>query len=197
MAVLGPMSALITSVGATQPPPVSACHIEGWSIDPDPTGLRVRAGPDKAAREIGRLPAFVRSDDGDYGPGFAVTGARGGWLRIAHASDAWRPSDLPRRTVFSGEGWVHGSRVRLGIQSGQGFAGPGGGGRPVVDIGRNWISDYGVIGGVLDCNGAWVKVAYAVPAGKAARGARRGAAWFTATCGDQRTTCDLPDAPRR
>ena len=177
--------------------PQRGCAIEGWSIDPDPRGLRVRAGPSLSARELGRLPAFVRDQDGDYGPIFAITGAQNGWLHIADARDAFRPSDLPRRPIYKGAGWVHGSRVRMGVQSGVGYAAPNVKAARTMEIGRNWLSDYGRVEGVQDCSGKWVKVAYAVPAGKPAKGARTGAAWFTGSCGDQRTTCDMADAADR
>ena len=193
------LGAIVVLVPAALPgaPTMISCQVEGWSVDPDQTGVRVRAGPDRAARQLGRLPAFVRSGDGDYGPAFAITGAQHGWLRIADARDTWRPSDLPRRPVYAGVGWVHGSRLRLGIQSGAGRTAPAASAPLVVDIGRNWLSDYGKVIGGADCRGKWGTGAYVIPAGKPARGARQGAAWFTNSCGDQRTTCDLPDVAAR
>lgn len=172
--------------------PERACRIEGWSIDSDPSGLRVRAGPAKTAREVGRLPAFVHDRDGDYGPAFTIVAARDGWLRIVQANDRWRPSDLPARPVYAGSGWIHGSRARLGVQSGVGRAAPRRDAPIVVDTGDQWLTDAGTISDITDCAGGFAKLRYHLPAKVKARGARAGEAWFAPACGDQRTTCDLP-----
>jgi hypothetical protein len=162
-----------------------ACSIEGWSIDPDPQGLRVRAGPSATARVVGRLPGFVRDDDGDYGPGFAIVGAQGGWLHIRDARDAWAPT--PRAT-YRGAGWVHGSMVRVAVQSGTGRALPSPDAAALVDIGGEWLTEKGQVSAVTGCRGRWAKLRYALTAAPA-RGSRTGEAWFTGICGDQRTTC--------
>lgn len=181
---------------ATRATSRAACRIEGWSIDPDPSGLRVRAGPARTAREIGRLPGFVRDRDGDYGPAFTIVAARDGWLKISGANDRWRPSDLPPRAVFAGSGWIHGSRVRLAVQSGIGRAAPRFDAATIVDSGDQWLTDAGVVDAVTDCAGDFARLRYHLPAGAKVQGARNGEAWFDRTCGDQRTTCDLPPSPR-
>lgn len=121
---LSGLSATLAAPTGSHAAPARACAVEGWSVDRDRRGLNVRAGPSVTAAVLGRLPAFVVSDDGDYGPAFRIVEARGGWLRIRDANDAWRPSDLPRRPTFAGTGWVAGSAVRVAVQSGVGRAAP-------------------------------------------------------------------------
>lgn len=177
------------SVAAPRSTPARACAIEGWSIDRDPRGLSVRRGPSAGSPVVGRLPAFVVDEDGDYGPAFRIVGARGGWLHIRQANDAWRPSALPRRPVYAGSGWVHGSMVRVAVQSAIGRAAPMPRAAVVVDTGGDWLSARGTVTAVTDCSGPSARVRYTLPAAPR-RGPRLGEAWFTAICGDQRTTCD-------
>lgn len=194
--LLGVIAALGSSLGGAPPPRVAgavsagSCAIEGWSIDRDPRGLQVRQGPSAKSAVVGRLPPFVVSDDGDYGPAFQIIAAEAGWLHIREAKDAWRPSDLPRRPIYAGEGWVHGSMVRVSVQSASGHAAPAADSELLVDTGGDWLSERGVVTGITDCAGDWAKVRYHLPA-QPARGQRSGAAWFNAICGDQRTTCDF------
>lgn len=169
--------------------PSGACAIEGWSIDRDARGLNVRAAPSVTAAVVGRLPAFVVSDDGDYGPAFRIVAARDGWLRIRDANDAWRPSDLPRRRTYAGAGWVAGSAVRVAVQSGLGHASPTANAPILVDTGGDWLTERGTVTRITDCRGSWAKVRYMLPT-PPKRGPRTGEAWFTAICGDQRTTCE-------
>lgn len=191
---------LVLAAGAAPslPPasPGNACRIEGWSIDPDPTGLRVRAGPALTAREIGRLPAFIRNDDGDYGPAFTIVASHDGWLRIAGANDRWRPSNLAPRPIFTGNGWIHGSRARVAVQSGIGRAAPRLDAAVVIDSGDQWLTDAGTISAITGCAGSFAKLRYHLPAEVTVKGVRDGQAWFSRTCGDQRTTCDLPTVQR-
>lgn len=172
------------------PAPVATCAIEGWSIDRDPAGLRVRAGPSARAAVVGRLPAYVVDRDGDYGPFFRIVAARGGWLRIREANDSWRPSDLPIRPVFTGSGWVHGSMVRVAVQSMVGRAAPTSSAPVLMSTGGPWLSEQGRVMAITDCSARWAKVRYSLPRPPPV-GPRNGEAWFTRICGDQRTTCDF------
>ncbi|QYE35243.1 hypothetical protein KZX46_04375 [Polymorphobacter sp. PAMC 29334] len=118
-------------------------------------------------------------------------------MRIAGANDRWRPSDLPLRRVYGGGGWVHGFRARLAVQSGVGRAGPRRDAAVVVDSGDARLTYAGTIGAITDCAGSYVKLRYHLPATVKATGPKDGEVWFARTCGDQRTTYDLPpDAGR-
>lgn len=171
--------------------PIVACAISGWSADATPRGLNVRAAPSPRARVLDRLPPFVSDDDGDYGPGFRITGSSGGWLRIEDARDVWGPGQ-PRPT-FAGRGWVHGSLVRVAVQSRQGRGEPLSRAPVVVDTGDAMLSEVGRVTGVHDCRGRLAQVSYRVDPSAKVRGRRSGRAWFGGICGEQRTTCDMSE----
>ena len=189
LALIAPVTTATNAAIPRRPAPVAACAIEGWSVDPDRAGLRVRAGPSARAAVVGRLPAYVVDRDGSYGPFFQIVAAKGEWLRIREANDSWRPSDLPIRAIFAGSGWVHGSMVRVAVQSPNGHAAPSASARILVRTGGAWLSERGAVTATTGCSANWAKVRYTLP-GPRAFGPRNGEAWFTRICGDQRTTCD-------
>jgi hypothetical protein len=170
-----------------------ACRIGGWSADL--RGLPVRAAPSAAASVVGRLPPFVQDEDGDYGPGFDILAARSGWLRVAAATDGFRPADRPPRRLFTGTGWVDGRAVRVAAQSGTGHAGPGAGAPVVVSLGPEWLAGAGEVRAVTDCHGGWARLRYRLHAATRATGPRAGEAWFSGICPDQRTTCSATPPP--
>ena len=197
MAVSAAMCAVmaVAAPGFAAPPApissISTCSLEGWSVDADPSGLRVRAAPSATAKVLGHLPAYVAHDPvegGDYGPGFDIDAARDGWLHISHSRDSWAPAGSERPT-FGGAGWVHGSRVRMRVEGLLGRARPSAGSEVVVDTGSVPVSDVGTVSGVLDCAGKWARLAYRIETDRPIRGRREGVAWFDRVCGEQRTTC--------
>lgn len=169
------------------------CSFYAYSTDTDPTGLRVRAGPNRAAKEIGRLPAAVSSRKTDsYAPEFDVIASRDGWLQIRNANDYYHPGR--RRPIFKGTGWISGSKVTIAIQSGIGHTGPGASTPILVDLG-DWMSDVsGQVLAVTGCSGKWAKVRYTVPERQPIKGPHVGEAWFAGICGNQRTTCEQQDS---
>ena len=81
------------------------CKTHGYSIDTDPNGLNVRAGPGPKHKIIARLKR-VKDAGHDIWPEFEITGSEGSWLRISNAVQG-----LSGDTIFHGNGWVHSSRV--------------------------------------------------------------------------------------
>jgi hypothetical protein len=179
---------LLLLAAAAGPQPGAACKLDGWSNDTDPAGLRVRAGPSLAAREIGRLPPAFTGDD-SHAPEFDILDVQNGWVKIANAVDADNPGKP--RPIFKGVGWVHGSRVEFSIQTNKGRAGPDIG-APVVVEGEDLFSEAGGRAQPISgCSGGWVRLRYTLPAGiKPTKGPRTGEAWFGGVCGNQHTTCD-------
>jgi hypothetical protein len=169
-------------------PAEAPCALQGWSTDADPTGLRVRAGPAISAREIGRLPAAIDGDD-PHAPEFDIVDARGGWVKIANATDSDNPGTP--RPVFAGTGWVHGSRVGFSLQTEKGRAGPSVHAPVLVESEAFFGGAGGAALPILGCSGGWLRLRYTLPAdAPLAKGPRTGEAWFGGVCGNQHTTCD-------
>lgn len=163
-------------------PAAASCRIEGWSRDPDPAGLRVRAAPGMTARVLGRLPPLHTDEDGRRtGPTFRIVGARNGWLHIENV----RVEDGRRTRAFPRDGWVHGGLVGFAVQDSRGYAAPDARSAVVVSTGDQWLTPTHTIVGVLDCTGVWAKVALRI-------GTRTKPAWVTGICANQWTSCDMP-----
>jgi hypothetical protein len=104
------------------------CAISGWSIDLDPHGLNVRAGPSATAKVLGVVPpplVFTEKDNSEFGAGllyaeFAILGYRDGWFLIENIEPPGAPYGrkysraLPQ--PYKGRGWVSASMV--GAQQG-------------------------------------------------------------------------------
>lgn len=158
--------------------PAQTCFFDGWSIDRDPAGQNVRAGPSARAPLVGRLAPYrlyrEPGDDRGWGTAFDIVAARGGWFYIRNVSrpvgENWVPDPI--------EGWIGGGFIRFGIQSEIGFERPDPGSR------RIWASRSGDRGfaRLLDCAGEWARVEWVE------NGARR-SAWFRGLCGIQETSC--------
>lgn len=161
---------------------VRACSISGWSIDPDPAGLNVRAGPSPTARIVGRLPAPEMIEGERRFVGFDVLESRNGWFRIANAvrwsGDYGRPSTLPA-------GWISGRYLDFAVQSDIAFALPDPT-SPVVA--RAWQDARGfqplATRHPVECRGEWVRLSVA------GRDRRERQGWVRGICGIQETTCD-------
>src|SRR5688572_22661235 len=85
--VLLAFSGLAAAQPRPQPSRDGICSFSGWSTDPDPRGLNVRAGPSATARILGTLPPPEPGEDVevDFGATFDVVEARDGWFRIENA----------------------------------------------------------------------------------------------------------------
>ena len=178
-----------SSAAASAQPPAgtaaaSACNFSGWSSDPDPRGLNVRAEPSPTARILGTLPPPEDHPDNEtaFGTTFDVIGTRDGWFRIENArrwsDSASGPSTLP-------SGWISGRYLHFQLQTDKAFAEP--------DPSSPVVLTSEMVDGTLtqfnyrnptDCNGEWVRLTVVGRDG----GERQG--WVRGVCGIQETTCD-------
>jgi hypothetical protein len=188
------------------PPGETKCHgfnFSGWSIDPDPKGLNVRAGPSIKAKILGTLPSYAFYGNERYvGPEFDIIGSKNGWLRIKNGRDyAALSYEFKPRKTYSGVGWIHGSRVRFAVQSGLGYQRPDKTSPQLLNISNDWLTDMGAITKVLACQGKWVLLDYKIERKRTETGEldeyspaeqkkTRGRAWFLGVCPSQETTCD-------
>jgi hypothetical protein len=180
------------------PPQDGICRFSGWSSDPDPRGLNVRAGPSAEARILGTLPPPERGEDVevDFGATFDVVESRDGWFRIQNAR-RWSqqgsgPSTLP-------SGWISGRYLAFQLMTDKAFAEPDPG-SPVVAT--SYVEDGGLSQFAYRhpsaCRGEWVRLLVT------GRNGREREAWVRGVCGIQETTCDgvqgdlidFPDFPR-
>ncbi len=156
--------------------PGPPCAAAGRSIDQDPAGLNVRAGPSARARVLGRLysvldpEAHHHGSNERYGPIFAIREVRDGWVRIADAAAESEGTDGEIRRNYTGPGWVSANMVeptivsmRSGDPGTRGYAGP--------DFSSAVIDPDGLTNiermhrfrqhpRLIGCRGAWVQLAY-------------------------------------
>ena len=186
-----PSNETSTNAAATAPaaPPAGAaardgvCAFSGWSSDPDPRGLNVRAEPSGTARIVGTLPPPEPGEDieVDFGTTFDVVGSRDGWFRIENAhrwSQQGGPSRLP-------SGWISGRYLTFQLQTDKVFEAPDPGSRVVL---TSW-DDNGTLMQFryrhpTECRGEWVRLTVVDRAGRERQG------WVRGICGIQETTCD-------
>jgi hypothetical protein len=184
------------SAVAKLPQGVEPCEIAGWSNDPDPAGMNVRAEPNASARILGRVPAPWRSGgrQGDpattYKAEFDIVGYRDGWFLIENIK---APGDgyeerLPAGRVrpYGGRGWVSARLVGAalangGLPSGQLYAAPheDAATRPVNGRAGEPISTGDELRRLLACSGTWGLVEMT--------GNARG--WWKGICANQVTNC--------
>jgi hypothetical protein len=184
VAVLAVAAPEASAETAWVPSSETACAIEGWAVDIDPKGLNVRAAPGKNAPVVGTLPPYVRGEH-DVGVEVKIIGSRDGWLRITSAKDLPDLTELPPRKTYSGEGWVHDSRIRFAIQSGVGWQRPDNGSAQRIRR-DGWLTNGGEITQVLACQDKWALVDYKLQEAQ-------GRAWFRGICSNQVTTCEGVD----
>jgi hypothetical protein len=181
----------------------TACNLEGWAIDTDPKGLNVRAAPSPQAAVLGTLPPYVTSTENfGFGVEFKITASHNGWLRIEGAKDDPGRSGKPLRPAYSGTGWVHGSRVGFGIQSGSGHARPDTASQQLLNLGDDGLTEMGKIRLIVACDKDWALVDFSLERRRdsktqaledlspAQQEASRGRAWFRNICASQEATCD-------
>jgi len=159
---------------------VTACKISGWSADPDPAGLNVRAAARKDAAVIGVLP-----HQPDYGVEFEIIGSLNGWLLIRNAQSV-SYSDAPDKKVFAGPGWIFADKVQFEINALALRARPQADAPVVLELHNADHSegpDSAAIDHVYGCQGAFADVEVHMPEGPHKRG------WATRICSNQVTTC--------
>jgi hypothetical protein len=161
------------------------CSFSGWSADPDPAGLNVRAAPSTSARVVGRLPApeRPRGEDRSFAAEFDVVESRNGWFRIENAR---RWSDSGRGPARLPSGWISGRYLGFALQTDIAFAEPDPSSRRVATSwrGRGGGGQFMRHRNPSACRGEWVRLM--VTGGD---GVER-QAWVRGVCGSQETTCD-------
>ncbi len=164
----------IAAFALFQPGP--QCAAAGRSVDPDPAGLNVRAGPSPNARILGRLHSVLEPEAAHhgpnerYGPIFAIREVRGGWVRIADAAAEVEGYDGEVRRNYTGPGWVAASMVeptivsmRTGDPGTRGYAAPDGASAVIDPDGLTNVERmrrFGQRARLVGCRGAWVQLAY-------------------------------------
>lgn len=193
----------------TAEPPASTCSFGAFVAETDPAGLNVRSAPNATAKVLGKLPPTFVEPSMNYGVRVEVdvVGARNGWFLIRNARDNEALTDRPARPMFSGEGWVSGSKLTVKSQADVGRARPSPKAPVVLRIGDNETFDNDVVieaGRLADCNGKWAQVEFADQrfaakdrsslkidaAARAGLPPGRFRAWVDRLCGIQETSCD-------
>jgi len=193
----------------TTEPPASTCSFGAFVAETDPAGLNVRSAPNATAKVLGKLPPTFVEPSMNYGVRVEVdvVGARNGWFLIRNARDNEALTDRPARPMFSGEGWVSGSKLTVKSQADVGRARPSPKAPAVLRIGDNETFDNDVVieaGRLADCNGKWAQVEFADQrfavkdrsslkidaAARAGLPPGRFRAWVDRLCGIQETSCD-------
>jgi len=187
-ASLGLMAFGAGAVAVAEPQPQprreGVCSFSGWSTDPDPRGLNVRAGPSATARILGTLPPPEPGEDVevDFGATFDVVEARDGWFRIENAR-RWSQAGRGASTLPSG--WISGRFVGFQLQTDKAFAAPDPASTVVV---TSWEEDGGLsqfgYRHPTACHGEWVRLTVVGRDGRERQG------WVRGVCGIQETTCD-------
>ncbi len=167
------------AASATVPSDMVPCKLEGWSTDKDPNGLNVRAAPNASAAILARLPPRPQAESGSLVQ-FEILGVRDGWLLIKGASYGDYGDPPPATPLYSGMGWVHGSRVGGQVIGGQNVVGLYS--EPKDSAKRlprpNNVDEIDVKA-LLDCAGLWAKVDTNI-----------GVGWVYGLCNNQVTTCN-------
>ncbi|MBR0825980.1 SH3 domain-containing protein [Bradyrhizobium manausense] len=184
----------------TLPDGTEPCDLGAWSVDKDPKGLNVRAGPSVTARVLGTLPppyhlkmgGAENTPEGGWLTEFRIIGFKDGWFLIEGAKPPGKdyedekryPRNAPK--PYAGRGWVAANKV--GASYANGYTRMGGlFTAPFVDAG--WRPAQRELGGTLDtdggpkrvlaCSGHWGLV-------ESHDGVR---GWWRALCSNQVTNC--------
>ena len=178
---------VLSAVGApafAEPAGSAQCAISGWSNDPDPAGLNVRAGPSKDAKVIGRIPVAKTQGDDSYAAEFDIVASRDGWLEIRNAHFADYGDAKGERVVLPGPGWVFADKVRFLINHASLYSAPS---VEASVVARLSTTDSGPDSASIDhvhgCSGAFADVTAHMAHAAPTRG------WATRICSNQVTTC--------
>ena len=182
-AAAGNMAAAAAPAGRAEQPG-ARCSFSGWSSDPDPRDLNVRAEPSATARIVGTLPPPEDQEDieVDFGPTFEVVESRNGWFRIENAH-RWSEGGRGQSTLPSG--WISGRYLHFQLMTDKAFAEP--------DPASPVVLASEMVDGTLtqfryrnptECRGEWVHLTVIGQDGRERQG------WVRGICGLQETTCD-------
>ena len=167
------------AASASVPPDMVQCELEGWSTDKDPKGLNVRAAPNASAAILARLPPRPEAESGSLAQ-FDILGAKDGWFLIKGASYGDYGDPPPATALYSGTGWVHGSRVGGELVGGQNVGGLYAEPKETAKrLPRPKNVDEIAVKALLDCTGPWAKIDSNI-----------GAGWVYGLCNNQVTTCN-------
>jgi hypothetical protein len=167
-------SLALAALAMLQPGP--QCAAAGRSVDQDPAGLNVRAGPSLNARVLGRLYSVLEPEAAHhgsnerYGPIFAIREVRGGWVRITDAAAEVEGFDGEVRRNYTGPGWVAASMVEptiVSMQTGdpgtRGYAAPQASAAVTDPDGLTNVERmhrFGQRARLVGCSGSWVQLDY-------------------------------------
>lgn len=216
---------LVPTMADSAPKPVATieassateCSFGAFVQETDPAGLNVRSKPDQGSTILGTLPPVITSRELD---GLKVRvevlalGSEKGWFRIAQAQDNELLTGRPERTMFKGQGWVSGRKLRVKSQARAAYAQPDSK-SPVAfsfSDGSSFDNDQMTqAGSLIACRGDWALVEFndqklpddirkelvVAPGARSALPDHHFRAWINQLCGSQETTCDgLAAAPR-
>lgn len=158
------------------PQDTTVCSFRAWAADPDPQGLNVRSAPNLKAAVLGHYIWQKNADAGNFVE-FNVTGSRDGWFLIDGGSYGDYGDPPPKEPLYSGRGWVHGSRIAgqlLGLT--HGLRAEPDSKAPEKPLSK--APDAVVVKQLLACKGDWVKIDTDV-----------GTGWVAGLCSNQVTTC--------
>jgi hypothetical protein len=163
---------------------VTTCALSGWSNDPDPSGLNIRAAPRADAEVIGRVPRPREKED--EAAEFDIIGTRNGWLLITGVKFVDYGSGKGDRTVFAGPGWVFADKVRFLINNADVRSAPAKNASVLAKLrtpdGTSG-PDSATIDHVFGCSGSFAEAAVHMESQRPVRG------WVTGICSNQVTTC--------
>ena len=165
---------------------VTACALSGWSNDPDPSGLNIRAAPSTDAEIIGRVPPAKAQAGDSYAAEFRITGSRNGWFLVSRVKFADYGSGKGDRILFGGPGWVFADKVRFLINRAEVRSAPADNAQLVATLRTadgGGGPDSATIDHVFGCSGAFAEAAVHMEGQRQVRG------WVTGICSNQVTTC--------
>jgi hypothetical protein len=165
---------------------VAACALSGWSSDPDPNGLNIRAAPRADAEIVGRVPSPQEQAGDSYAAEFDITGSRNGWFLISGVKFRDYGSGNGEQDLFRGPGWVFADKVRFLINRPEVRGAPA---EKAAVLARlrspdgTGGPDSATIDHVYACSGAFAEAAVHMEGQRPVRG------WVTGICSNQVTTC--------
>lgn len=186
------------------PAGVTECSFGALIDDPDPSGLEVRAAPDRNAAVLGRvLPTTYLEKVTRVRTEVTVIGFRKGWFLVeAGPYMAANEPSHGQNKPYIGRGWVAGDKLTAELLRDMLKQGPSETSANVVNLrvedSNGQISDAQTVKmrRILACSGDWVHVEIGLlkgmkPLVKTAvqNGAVRG--WSNGTCIQELTTCDF------
>jgi hypothetical protein len=187
-----------------KPPSETDCHIEGWSKDRNPKGLKVRDSASFHGPVLGTLPTYVNNYDSySFGVEFKIVGSHNGWIKITGAKDDPNRSNQPLRPTYAGTGWVPGESVDFRVQSGTGYVRPDAESTKLIELKRDWLTPMASIERVVACYKEWALLDYSFIRRRNKKTmalekltlkeqqASNGRAWFRGICANQETTCEI------